>query len=83
MNNTNKNVEVGKYLVSPLSKLAHEGHYLASVSIRSGRGSGTHDRVLRFTQPFVCQDEAEAYARNQGLAWLGRNFHVAANQLPC
>ena len=83
MNNTNKNVEVGKYLVSPLSKLAHEGHYMASVSIRSGSGSGTHDRVLRFTQPFVRQDEAEAYARSQGLAWLGRNFNVAAHQRAC
>ena len=83
MNNMKKNVEMGKYLVSPLSKLAHEGHYLASVSIRSGCGSGTHDRVLRFTKPFLRQDEAEAYARTQGLAWVGRNFNSARTHLRC
>lgn len=83
MNNTEKNIEVGKYLVSPLSKLAHEGHYLASVSIRSGRGSGTHDRVMRFTQPFVRQDDAEAYAKIQGLAWVCRSITAEHVQLPC
>lgn len=81
MNNTNKNVEVGKYLVSPLSKRAHEGHYLASVSIRSGRGSATHDRVLRFTMPFADQIEAESYATTQGLAWVSRKFTAAPSQL--
>jgi hypothetical protein len=70
MNNTIKNVEVGKYLVSPLSKLADDGRYQASVSIRSGRGSATHDRVLRFLKPFTNPDEALAYATSQGLAWV-------------
>lgn len=83
MKNNNKNVEVGKYLVSPLSKRAHDGHYLASVSIRSGRGSATHDRVLRFTMPFVDQDAAESYATTQGLAWVGRNFTAMPNRLAC
>lgn len=83
MNNTHKNVEVGKYLVSPFSKLANEGHYLASVSIRSGRGSGTHDRVLRFAKPFEHRHDAEDYAKVQGLAWVCRSVTAAHVQLPC
>lgn len=78
-NNIYKNVEVGKYLVSPLSKLADNGHYLASVSIRSGRGSATHDRVLRFVQPFGSPGEAEAYATRQGLAWVDERRRALLN----
>ena len=81
MNNTTKNVEVGKYLVSPLSKLSDTGHYLASVSIKSGRGSATHDRVLRFAMPFVDQEEAESYASTQGLAWVCRKLALTPDQL--
>lgn len=79
MNNIYKNVEVGKYLVSPLSKLADNGQYLASVSIRSGRGSATHDRVLRFAQPFTCPDAAAAYATSQGLAWVDERRRALLN----
>ena len=46
-------IAVGKYLVSPLIKDLDDGRYAASVSIRSGRGSGTHDRVIRLTPRFV------------------------------
>ena len=52
MNSMNTNIAVGKYLVSPLTKQLDDGRYAASVSIRSGRGSGTHDRVMRFTPVF-------------------------------
>ncbi|NTU65783.1 MAG: hypothetical protein HGB05_20860, partial [Chloroflexi bacterium] len=37
-------ITMGKYLVSPLARQTDEGRYAPSVSIRSGRGSGTHDR---------------------------------------
>ena len=46
-------IAVGKYLVSPLIKDLDDGRFAASVSIRSGRGSGMHDRVMRFTPRFV------------------------------
>lgn len=69
MNHTNTHVVVGKYLVSPLSKQLEDGAYVASVSIRSGRGSGTHDRVVRFAQHFETRDAAERFATEQGLAW--------------
>lgn len=47
--------------------------YTASVSIRSGRGSHTHDRVLRLLPLFHCKDAAARYALDQGLAWLGEH----------
>lgn len=66
----NTNISIGKYLVSPLTKRLDDGRYAASVSIRSGRGSGTHDRVLRFTQLFGCDSSAVNYATQQGLSWI-------------
>lgn len=66
----NHNVSVGKYLVSPLTKRLDDGRYAASVSIRSGRGSGTHDRVMRFTPLFCCSNSAASYATEQGLSWV-------------
>jgi hypothetical protein len=56
--------QVGKYLVSPLTRSTH-------CSIRSGRGSATSDRVLRFHPTFDSRDAAERYATAQGLAWIG------------
>ncbi|WP_119156407.1 hypothetical protein [Caldimonas tepidiphila] len=67
----NTSIQIGKYLVSPLTRLAGSGRYAASVSIRSGRGSGTHDRVLRLVPEFDSPDEALRYATAQGLDWLG------------
>lgn len=57
---------VGKFLVSPLSRLTEDGNYIASTSIRSGRGIGTHDRVFRFTPRFTSAQSALAYAARHG-----------------
>lgn len=67
-----KTFSVGKYLVSPLTRLTDAGSYAPSVSIRSGRGSGTHDRVLRFVARFDTREDAHRYAVAQGLHWLGQ-----------
>jgi len=61
---------VGKYLVSPLAKPQGEGLYAASVSIRSGRGSATHDRVLRFNGLFDSAAGAVHYATEHALGWI-------------
>ncbi len=61
---------VGKYLISPLCKRLEDGRWAASVSIRSGRGSGTLDRVLRFVPRFGTDEEALRYAADQGLTWV-------------
>ncbi|HYR26079.1 MAG TPA: hypothetical protein VEQ09_09625 [Aquabacterium sp.] len=36
------------------------------LSIRSGRGSASHDRVFRFAPLFASRDEAVHYAAAQG-----------------
>jgi len=63
---------VGKYLVSPLIRCIDAGTYSASVSIRSGRGSGTHDRIFRFIGRFPSHESAERYAIAQGVGWTQR-----------
>lgn len=61
---------VGKYLVSPLAKPLGEGRYAASVSIRSGKGSATHDRVMRFSGLFDTAASALHYATEHALGWI-------------
>jgi hypothetical protein len=62
--------KVGRYLVSPLIKQTENGTFAISVSIRSGSGSATTDRVLRLTGLFPCPREAAAYARSEALQWI-------------
>lgn len=78
MNTTLENAfSVGKYLVSPLSRQTDSGHYAASVSIRSGSGRGTHDRVLRFVPQFSTREGALQYAINEGQNWLAQRHALA------
>ena len=63
-------ISVGKYLVSPLTQLTDAGQYASSVSIRSGAGRATHDRVFRFVATFNTREGAHRYAVEQGLQWL-------------
>ena len=64
--------QVGKYLVSPLTRPIEGGGFAAAVSIRSGAGSMTHDRVMRFVPVFDTHDQATRFASEQALAWLGQ-----------
>ncbi len=66
-----KSLQVGKYLVTPLIRRLDDGRYAPSVSIRTGRGSATHDRVLRLSPLFDTPQAAMRHATNQGLAWVG------------
>ena len=63
-------IEIGKYLVSPLTKRLPDRRYAASVSIRSGQGHATHDRVLRLLPLFDSPHDALRFATEQGMAWL-------------
>ena len=67
---TPDHIAVGKYLVSPLAKPQGEGLFAASVSIRSGKGSATHDRVMRFTGLFESASAAVHYATQQAMSWI-------------
>jgi hypothetical protein len=82
MNESVSNVTVGKYLISPLVKLLENGWYAASVSIRSGSGSGTHDRVLRLTRLFRDRVAALQYATAEGLQWIGHRSPAGAAGMP-
>ncbi len=66
---------VGRFLVSPLSKPLDNGRFGASVSIRSGRGSASTDRVMRFNGQFESADAAQRYAHDQGLIWVAQSAH--------
>lgn len=59
---------VGKYLVSPLSRLTDAGDYSASISLRSGRGMASHDRVFRLLPRFASHHAALRYAAREGRA---------------
>ena len=72
-------IQVGKYLVTPLTQRTHDGRFRAAVSIRSGRGSASHDRVMRFTPSFDSDLDASHYARAEGLAWLNVSAPTAAS----
>jgi hypothetical protein len=59
-------ISLGRYRVSPLTRQTDEGRYTASVSIRSGRGAASHDRVFRFMPTFATREDALDYALAQG-----------------
>lgn len=65
-----KSLQVGKYLISPLIRRNHDGRYLASVSIRSGRSSMTHDRLMRFDTCFNSARDAERFAKTQAISYI-------------
>lgn len=66
-------LQVGKYLVSPFTHPLDSGRFAASVSIRCGKGSATHDRVMRFVPAFDSQEQATRFATEQALAWIGES----------
>ena len=61
---------IGDFRITPLSRSHGEGKHRAVLSIRSGQGSATHDRVYTFKPEFKTQDSALMYAATQGRYWL-------------
>ena len=68
---------VGMYLNPPLTNATENGWFACSVSIRSGSGRATTDRVLRLTRLFRDPLIAADYARGEGLQWVGASPAVA------
>lgn len=73
-----RNLTVGKYLISPLTRALDNGWIACSVSIRSGSGSATTDRVVRLTRLFRDRVAAVEYALAEGLQWVGMTPRHAA-----
>jgi hypothetical protein len=69
---------IGKYLVSPLIRAIGNGWFASSVSIRSGSGAGTTDRILRLTRLFRCAAEAATFAHAEGAQWIDASGRHAA-----
>ncbi|PTT90350.1 hypothetical protein DBR42_06090 [Pelomonas sp. HMWF004] len=69
MQKKNNNIEVGRYLISPMSQARDGGGFDALVSIRSGNGMASLDRVMRFKPEFRSPQAAMRYAKAEGLAW--------------
>lgn len=61
---------VGRFVLSPITRQTDSGQFAASLSIRSGQGSASHDRVYRFTPLFTTAQAAAHYALDQGLSYL-------------
>jgi hypothetical protein len=53
-----------------LTRVLNNGLFACSVSIRSGSGQGTTDRIVSLTRLFQDRFAAAAYARAEGLRWI-------------
>lgn len=60
----------GKFLLTPLTRSTSTGHHTASLSIRRGKGTQTHDRIYTFKPEFKTRDSALMYAQAQGRNWI-------------
>ncbi|HSV82078.1 MAG TPA: hypothetical protein VLK85_23035 [Ramlibacter sp.] len=78
--NNHQPLSFGKYLISPLTKALENGWFACSVSIRSGSGRGTTDRVVRLTRLFRDRMAAAEYALAEGQRWIGPSKAGAALQ---
>ena len=61
---------MGKYRIAACPRPLDCGRFAAQVSIASGSGRGTTDRVMRFTEDFPTHDAAARYAMAQGIDWV-------------
>ena len=60
----------GKFLITPMTRSCKNGRYIASLSVRCGKKSQTHDKVFSFHPEFDCAESALTYAAAQGRNWL-------------
>ena len=63
-------ITMGKYRIAACPKPRASGRFAAQVSIASGSGRGTTDRVMRFHDHFPTHDAAAHYALAQGIVWV-------------
>ena len=61
---------IGRYALTPAAEMTASGSYTATLSIRSGKGSCSHDRVFRFIPQFRSPAAAIRYAIEQGKSYL-------------
>jgi hypothetical protein len=69
---------LGKYRIAACPRALPCGRFGAQVSIASGQGSATTDRVMRFVDDFATHDAAAHYAVAQGIDWVNGTTRGAA-----
>ncbi|MGV1043844.1 MAG: hypothetical protein ACOYBN_01305 [Limnohabitans sp.] len=67
-----KSISMGKYRIQPCSRALPNGAFGAQVSVASGRGSASTDRVMRFVPEFATPAAASQYALDEGVLWVER-----------
>jgi hypothetical protein len=63
-------VTMGKYRIAACPEQLPCGQFAAQVSIASGRGSASTDRVMRFRDEFASHDAAAQFSIAQGIDWV-------------
>lgn len=66
-------VTIGKYRIAACPSPLESGRFAARVSIASGSGSASTDRVMRFRDDFSTHDAAAHYALAQGIDWVSQS----------
>jgi len=61
---------MGKYRIAACPRQLPCGQYAAQVSIASGRGSASTDRVMRFHDAFATHHDAACFSIAQGIDWV-------------
>ncbi len=65
-------ISMGKFRIQPCSRALPNGAFGAQVSVASGRGSASTDRVMRFVPEFATPAAASQYALDEGVLWVER-----------
>jgi len=69
-------LSMGKYRIAACPHSLPCGRFVAQVSIASGTGSASTDRVMRFVDDFATFDDAARYALAQGVDWVNDTLRV-------
>jgi hypothetical protein len=65
-------ISMGKFRIQPCARALPNGAFGAQVSVASGHGSASTDRVMRFVPEFATPAAASQYALDEGLLWVER-----------
>jgi len=68
---------IGKYRIAVLPAQREANHYCGQVSISSGQGRSSTDRIIRFSPVFATSDAAGEYALAQGIGWAHEALGIA------
>jgi hypothetical protein len=66
----NHAITLGKYRIAACPRALPCGRFAAQVSVASGVGSASTDRVICFTDDFATHEAAASFSMAQGLDWV-------------